>query len=164
MDQLNRRSRALRLAGFIGSGAERVDIDITALNTVTAMGTASTYSGVFEAGGLRSEVESDLDRGQVVTYDTRISITSPDGDVLIEGHFDGEKFAGTARVNGTPYAGITFEGAGVPMVTGTGDIDLTDSETNLFSRAVELIQSPTDDLDVLLSPFIFPLEVEPGNA
>lgn len=154
----------LRLAGFIGTGADRVDIDISALNTVTATGTASTYNAVLEVGGLSSEVETTVDRGPVVTYDTRISITSPDGDVLIEGQFDGEEFAGTAQVNGTPYAELMFEGAGVPVVTGTGDIDLTDSETNLFSRAVELIQSPTDYLDVLLPPFIFPLEVEPGGA
>lgn len=154
----------LRLNGYIGTGNNRVDFDIIADNTVTATGTASSYTGVFEVGGLTSEVESSVDRGPVVTYDTRVTITSPGATVELEGSFDGEGFLGEASVDGVQYATITFAPAADPVVTAADGIVLTAAEEQLFARAILLLEAPTAFIDALLPPFLFPLQVEAGDA
>ena len=157
----------LGLVGFFGTGAGRVEFDVDAVNTVTADGTASTYMGAFAVPGndLNVAVETDVDRTPaLVTYSSQISIVGPGGAVELDGDFDGETFAGVARVNGTLYANITFEGAGAPVVIGAGEVVLTNAQEQLLARSVELLQAPPDFLDALLPPFLFPLEVEPGDA
>lgn len=152
------------LRGYFGTGTSRVDFEIGADNTVTATGTASTYTGVFEVGGLTSEVESSVDRGPVVTYSTRITLFGSDATVEFQGDYDGEGFVGEASVDGVQYATITFAASADPVVSAADGIELTAAQEQLFARAVLLLEAPTGFIDALLPPFVFPLQVEAGDA
>src|SRR5690606_29761114 len=149
--------------GFFGTGSARVEFDVDAVNTVTAAGTASSYTATFAVPGsdLTAAVAIDVDRGAVVTHTARTHVAVPGSSLELDGEYDGTAFIGVVRVGGALRANVVKTGAAAPVITAAGDAALTEPQRALLVRVVDLIDAPTAYLDELLPPFAFVLGLSP---